>query len=320
MVTNKAPTLIDSNNLADLEAAARRYARASLSENTRRAYASDWADFEYWCKRTNRRTYPATAETVALYLSKMANHLKASSLKRRVTAIRKAHELSKYPSPTNDERVKAVLRGILRTRGEAQRHAAPTLLNDIRRIVETLPENNKGIRDKALLLLGFAGGFRRSELVALDLEDLALSEDGLAVKIRRSKTDQTGRGRTIGITYGERAETCPLRALKAWLEASQIQKGALFCPIDQWGYRAPTRLTDQSVRLILKESLKRAGINEKRFSGHSLRAGFATVAAMNGASERDIQKTTGHVSLEVLRRYIRDGDLFRENASGKLGL
>lgn len=319
-MTSKPPALTDSNNLADLEAAARRYARASISDNTKRAYASDWADFEFWCKRTNRRSLPATPDTVSLYLTKMSQHLKTSSLRRRVTAIRKAHELSRYPSPTKDERVKSVLRGILRTNGEAQKHASPTLLKDIQRIIAALSENNKGIRDKALLLLGFAGGFRRSELVALDIEDLSLSDAGLIVKIKKSKTDQTGRGRTIGISFGSNKDTCPIRALKTWLEISKTSKGALFYPIDQWGYLSPTRLTDQSVRLILRESLKRAGINEKGFSGHSLRAGFATVAAINGASEREIQKTTGHVSLEVLRRYIRDANLFRENASKKLGL
>jgi len=314
------PALAHTNNLVDLEAAARHYARASLSENTRRAYASDWADFEYWCKRTKRKSLPATPNTIALYLTKMADHLKTSSLRRRVTAIRKAHELSKHPSPTKDERVKSVIRGILRTKGEAQKHASPTLLKDIQRMMETLPETEKGTRDRALLLLGFAGGFRRSELVALDFEDLALNDEGLVIKIRKSKTDQTGRGRQIGISYGSSKDTCPITALINWLERSEIKTGALFCPINQWGQLSTTRLTDQSVRLILRESLKLAGISVKGFSGHSLRAGFATVAALNGASEREIEQTTGHMNLEVLRRYIRDGDLFRENASGKLGL
>jgi site-specific recombinase XerD len=187
-------------------------------------------------------------------------------------------------------------------------------------MVASLPESNKGIRDKALLLLGFSGGFRRSELVGLDIEDLSISDDGLVVKIRKSKTDQTKRGRQIGIAYGANKETCPVRAVEEWLKVSQIIEGALFYPINQWGQLIPNRLTDQSVLLILKESLKRAGINEKGFSGHSLRAGFVTVAAINGATEREIQKTTGHLNTEVLRRYIRDADIFRENASKKLGL
>jgi site-specific recombinase XerD len=314
------PTLTNTNNILDLEKAARHYARAALSENSKRAYASDWADFEYWCKRTKRKPLPATPDTVALYLTKMADHLKTSSLRRRLTALRKAHELSKFPSPTKDEKVKMVVRGILRTKGEAQKHASPTLLKDIQKMMEAIPDSTKGIRDKALLLLGFAGGFRRSELVALDFEDMALTEDGLIIKIKKSKTDQTGRGRKIGISFGSNKDTCPITALLNWLEVSKIRESALFRPINQWGQLAPTRLTDQSVRLILIESLKLASISVKGFSGHSLRAGFATVAAINGASEREIQKTTGHMNLEVLRRYIRDGEMFRENASKKLGL
>ncbi len=314
------PTLTDSNNMLDLEAAARHYARASLSDNTRRAYASDWADFVYWCKRKNRKPLPATPDTIALYLTTMADHLKTSSLRRRVTALRKAHELYKHNSPTKDENVKAVIRGILRTKGEAQKHASPTLLKDIQKMMAALPDTNKGIRDKALLLLGFAGGFRRSELVGLDIEDLGLSNEGLVVKIRKSKTDQTGRGRQIGITFGSNKSTCPITAIQTWLNVSEIKEGALFCPINQWGQLLPTRLTDQSVRLILIESLTLAGISVKGFSGHSLRAGFATVAAINGATEREIQKTTGHLNTEVLRRYIRDADIFRQNASRKLGL
>ena len=319
-MTSKSPALTDSNNIADLEAAARHYARASLSDNTRRGYASDWSDFEFWCKRTNRKSLPATPETVALYLTKMSQHLKISSLRRRITAIRKAHELSKHSSPTKDERVKSVFRGILRTKGEAQKHAAPTLIKHIQLMMENLPDTNKGIRDRALLLLGFAGGFRRSEIVGIDIEDLTLSDEGIVVRIRRSKTDQTGRGKNVPISYGSNKKTCPVSAIKDWLTVSGKTNGALFCPIDQWGYLSPTRLTDQSVRSILLDSLMKASINPKNFSGHSLRAGFVTVSYINGTSEEAIQKTTGHINLNVLRRYKRDADLFRNNASKKLGL
>jgi site-specific recombinase XerD len=317
----KAPSSItDENNLVALLAAEKRFSKASVSNNTRRAYAADWVDFEYWCKRVKRASLPATAETVALYLTKMANNLKTSSLKRRITSISKAHELKNIESPTKNERVRAVIRGILRSNGERQAHASPTLLTHIKTMIEAMPNNKKGFRDKALLLLGFAGGFRRSELVALNTEDLTLSKDGFTIKIRKSKTDQTGRGRTIAIGFGENELTCPILALEAWLSEARIARGPLFRPIDKWNVIADSRLTDQSVRLILKESLIRAGIPSKGFSGHSLRAGFVTVASINGASERDIQKTTGHVSLEVLRRYIRDANIFRENASKRLGL
>ena len=316
----KSLTSQEAAELALLEEAARTYARASLSKNTRRGYESDFEDFVYWCKRMKLGALPAAPDTVALYLSKMAKELKGSSLKRRVTAIRKIHELSNHPSPTKSERVKSVLRGILRTTGEAQKHAAPTLLIHIQKMLKALPETPRGLRDKALLLLGFAGGFRRSELVSLDVEDLSLSDDGLAIKIRKSKTDQTGKGRLVGISHGKDQNLCPILALEAWLKISLTTSGPIFRKVNKWSQISVQGLTDQSVRLILKESLQRAGIRETGFSGHSLRAGFVTVAAINGASERDIQRTTGHSSLEVLRRYIRDADLFRDNASKKLGL
>lgn len=317
---NSVPTLTTERELKDLEKAAKRYAQASLSENTRRGYQSDFEDFTYWCKRTNRESLPATPNTVALYLTKMSAHLKVSSLRRRITAIRKIHELSRFPSPTKDEHVKSVLRGILRTKGEAQKHAAPTLLVHIKQMIAALPRDNKGARDKSLILLGFAGGFRRSELVGIDVEDLSISDEGLTIRIRKSKTDQTRRGRTVAVTFGANIDLCPIRALQDWLALSNTSGGPIFRSVDQWGYISPTRLTDQSVRLVLKESLHRAGIKEKGFSGHSLRAGFVTVAAINGASEREIQRTTGHVSIAVLRRYIHDANIFRETASRKLGL
>lgn len=317
---NRLPAQLDDNDLKILEESARQYARRSLSDNTRRGYASDWSDFQFWCKRVNKKALPASPDTVALYLTKMSRHLKVSSLKRRVTAIKKAHEFSDLTSPTSDPRVKSVLRGIVVSNGEQQNHASPTLLNHIKLMLKALPDTSRGVRDRCLLLLGFAGGLRRSEIVNLNFEDLTLSKDGLVLNIRRSKTDQTSRGRKIAIKFGQDRSTCPITALESWIERLGKAKGHVFCAIDRWGYLSPNRLTDQSVRLIVKESLKRAKISEKNFSGHSLRAGFATVAAINGASERDIQRTTGHVSLEVLRRYIRDGEIFRNNASDKLGL
>ena len=187
-------------------------------------------------------------------------------------------------------------------------------------MMEVIPEGNKGSRDRALLFLGFAGGFRRSELIALNIEDLSIGEEGIIVRMAKSKTDETGRGRTIGIPFGQNPSACPVRALEGWLSVSGIISGPLFRPVNQWGHIGETRLTDPSVRYVLRESLLRAGIRPSGFSGHSLRAGFATVAAMNGATEHEIQRTTGHVNLEVLRRYIRDGELFKKNAAKKLGL
>ena len=319
-MTSNSPSLRLDTDLEALERAARVFTKASMSKNTLRSYAADWADFEFWCKRVKRKSLPATPDTVGLYLTHMSRHLKTSSLKRRVTAIGKAHELSRLSIPTKDPAVKAILKGILRSKGESQKHASPTLLKHISRMIEVMPEGSKGTRDKALILLGFAGGFRRSELIGLNIQDLSIGDEGLIIRITRSKTDQTGRGRTIGIPFGQNSDTCPVLALEWWLTTSRITEGPLFRPINQWGHIAETRLTDQSVRYILRESLLRAGIRPSGFSGHSLRAGFATVAAMNGATEHEIQRTTGHVSLEVLRRYIRDGELFKKNAARRLGL
>ncbi len=316
----KLPLVTAPQEIGELQSKAIEYARASLSGSTMKAYSSDWLDFEFWCKRTGRQSLPATSDTVALYLTKMSDHLKSSSLKRRVTAISKIHELKKFESPTKDAQVKSVVRGILRAKSERQKHAEPTLIEHIQKMVSNQPDSLKGIRDRALILIGFAGGFRRSEIVSLKLEDIEVGDQGIIINLRKSKTDQTGRGRKIAIAFGANAETCPVKSLESWLKASGITEGPLFRPINKWGQISSEQMTDQSVRLILKDSLTRAGISEKGFSGHSLRAGFATVAAINGASEREIQKTTGHVSLEVLRRYIRDADLFRSTASKKLGL
>jgi site-specific recombinase XerD len=316
----KLPLVTAPLEVEELKAKVLKFAKASLSSSTLKAYTSDWSDFEFWCRRTGLEALPAQPDTVALYLTKMSEHLKTSSLKRRVTAISKIHEFKKFPSPTSDIKVTSVMRGISRSKGIKQKHAEPTLLTHIQRMLASQPDSIKGIRDSAILLIGFSGGFRRSEIVSLNLEDLQIGEQGLLIDLRRSKTDQSGKGRKIAIAYGSNPETCPVLALEKWLKASSITSGPLFRPINKWGQLADSRMTDQSIRLILKDSLSRAGISEEGFSGHSLRAGFATVAAINGASERDIQKTTGHASLEVLRRYIRDADLFRHSASKKLGL
>ncbi len=317
----KTPSpLIDDKDLSALHQAARKYARAALSTNTQRGYRSDFEDFVHWCHRVNRKSLPASPETVALYLTQMSQHLKTSSLRRRVTAICRAHELSKFSSPTLDSGVKTVLRGIIRTKGEAASHAAPTLLKHITRLVSAMPDSLKGKRDTALLLLGFAGGFRRSELVGIDVDDVSLHEEGLVVNLSRSKTDQTGRGRKVPICYGTHSHLCPVRTFLSWLSASNITTGPVFRPVDQWGSLGDARLTAQSVRLVLKEGLLRAGISPRGFSGHSLRAGFVTVAFINGASEREVQSSTGHVNSNVLRRYHRDANLFRQSASKKLGL
>jgi integrase len=258
---------------------------------------------------------------VALYLTALAEGgRKASTITRRVSAISQAHQAAGHESPTKTAPVRAVLRGIRRTLGVAPQAKTPVLIEDLRLMVGALPEGLLGIRDRALLLIGFAGGFRRSELVSLNVGHVEFSKDGLRVTVAKSKTDQEGSGRKVGIPYGSHPETCPVRALRAWLEAARIERGALFRPINRHGQIQNTRLSDKAVALIVKRYADAIGKDASDFAGHSLRAGLATAAAIGGATERAIMAQTGHRSSAMVRRYIREGSLFRENAAAKVGL
>ena len=212
------------------------------------------------------------------------------------------------------------MKGIRRTIGTAPGQKAATLTDDIRAMVDTTDVGTIGIRDRALILLGFAGAFRRSELVGLDVDDCVFSKDGLTVTLRRSKVDQEGVGRKIGIPYGSNPETCPVRTLQAWMEHAGISAGPLFRSLNRHGQVQPGRLSGIDVARVVKKLAQRAGLDAAKYAGHSLRAGHATSAAIAGASERSIMNQTGHRSVQMVRRYIRDGSLFRENSAGKLGL
>lgn len=314
----------ESRALTTLEALAdetREHLKNSKAANTRRAYKSDWADFTDWCRHHNRTPLPASPDTVALYLTHCARGLKPSTIQRRIATISEAHKAANHETPTTSTLVRSTWQGIRREKGIATQGKEPALIADLRCMVEHLPkEKLLSTRDRALLLIGFAGAMRRSELVGLDIRDVVDSEDGLVVNIRRSKTDQFGSGRKIGIPFGSTPLTCPIRALRAWIRESGIQDGPLFRAVDRHGNMSVERLSDQTVARVVKRALKAAGRNAEKFAGHSLRAGLATQAAMGGASERSIQDQTGHKSLLVLRRYIRDGNLFRENAAAKTGL
>jgi len=283
---------------------ARDYASHSKSANTQRAYRSDWADFTAWCRDHHLAPLPATPATVALYLTDRAKTCKTSTLARRVAAISQAHQAADHPSPTKAQTVRQVAAGIRRTKGTKQEGKAPTLL---------------GARDRALLLLGFAGAFRRSELVALDVADVQQTRDGLVVTIGRSKTDQEGAGRTVGIPYGGYPQSCPVRALQDWLAAAGIAQGPLFRGLKNDGALLG-RLSDKGVARVVQRRAAAVGLDPTRYAGHSLRAGLATAAAAAGKSERAIMAQTGHKSIPMVRRYIREGDLFRENAAANLGL
>ncbi len=306
--------------LEELGCEANRYATQSKAENTRRAYRADWADFVGWCEKYRRTSMPASPDTVAYYLADRSQTLKVSTLERRLATIAEAHRTAGAESPTKSAQVKLVWAGIRREKGTAQAHMKPVLTKHVRAMVAHLPDSLLGVRDRALILLGFAGAMRRSELVGLDVTDLAIADEGLVVNVRRSKTDQMGGGRKVGIPYGEHAETCPVKAVQAWLDESGIDEGPLFRSVNKHGHVMATRLTDQAVADVVKRSLVAAGKSARKYAGHSLRAGLITQAAIAGVSERAIQEQSGHRSLLVMRRYIRDGSLFRENAAAKVGL
>jgi site-specific recombinase XerD len=319
-----AITLVDgqqvSSSVQQAAERARDYAKHADAANTLRAYRADWADFTTWCEGAGRISLPAAPETVALYLAARAPACKVSTLQRRLSAISRAHQAAGYEFTTRVEPLKRVWKGIRNKQGTAQTGKAPVMTEDIKAMLAALPANLLGIRDRAMLLLGFATAFRRSELVSLNVNDLEFTRDGLVVTLRKSKTDQEQAGRKIGIPYVSRPDLCPVRALQGWLEASSITSGALFRSINRHGKLQPGRLTDQAVAIVVKRAAAAANLNPDRFAGHSLRAGHATSAAANGAPERVIMAQTGHKSLNMVRRYIRDGNLFRENSATYLGL
>jgi site-specific recombinase XerD len=315
-------TVSDQVEITSLGRQAREFAAAAKASNTRRAYQADWTDFRGWCEAHRLAFLPATPQTVTLYLTDRAATLKASSLARRLTTINRAHQAAGLASPATMQNamVSEVWKGIKRKKGTAQRGKKPFLTPDLRRMIAKLPQDLRGLRDRALLLTGFAGGFRRSELAVLCVEDLEATADGLIARLGRSKTDQEGQGRPVALPYGSDPLTCPVRALRAWIDQAGIATGPLFRAIDRHGLISDGALHADSVGYLVKRAAERAGLESGAYAGHSLRAGLATQAAMNGASELAIMKQTGHRSLATVRKYIREGSLFRDNAATKLGL
>lgn len=299
---------------------ARDYIGQAKAPETLRVYRVAWSSFTAWCAGHDLAALPASPETVALYVTAMAERLKVATLGQHLVAISQAHQAAGHASPTKATAVRATMQGIRRALGVAQEGKAPAITADIRAMVEKLPEGLLGVRDRALLLLGFAGAFRRSELVALNRDDLAITSEGVTVTIRRSKTDQEGAGRKVGIPYGSNPATCPVRALLAWLEASGVEAGPLFRGLNRHGQLLPGRLSDRGVARVVQRQAEAAGLDAARYGGHSLRAGLATSAAAAGVSERAIMAQTGHKSVTMVRRYIRDASLFRENAAASVGL
>ncbi len=296
----------------ELEEAAA-YARAEKSEATRRAYRSDFALFRSWCEDKAVSALPAVPETVAAFLAAEAGRgAKVATISRRLAAIRYAHKLAGYEPPTNSEAVKATLRGIRRTAGSAPARKIPATADKVLAMVAKAEADLKGLRDRALLLLGFAGAFRRSELIALNVSDLEFCSGGLRIAIRKSKTDQEGLGATIAIARGSVA--CPVDAVHAWIKAAELTEGALFRPVKRTGKIAGRRLSARAVAELVKTYARRAGLKAADFSGHSLRSGFLTSAAARGASIFKMMDVSRHKSVDTLRGYVRDAEMFRDHA------
>lgn len=317
-----------------LRAAAEAHLQHSRAAATLRAYSSDVAGFELWCRRFRLGALPASPDTVALYLTACAEQGAAiSTLRRRVVAIAYAHRIAGLPSPTRHETVRHVLAGLARERGTRPRQVTPIRLAQLRAMLEATPEDTLlDVRDRALLLLGFASGMRRSELVSLDVGDVTFVDEGADVLLRRSKTDPEGEGRVIGIPHGRVSETCPVVALRRWIGVAGLgAEDPLFPRLMPTGRAARTprvaigrvgsgRLSPQGVARAVQRAASRAGLDARAVAGHSLRSGFATEAAAQGAPERAIMRQTGHRSLAMVRRYIREGDRYRDNAASYLGL
>ena len=296
--------------------------RAARAGSTIRAYTHDWQQFRAWCEANGFVSLPASPQTVILYSTDLAkNHGKRwNTLSRRIAAISQLHSQAGFESPTRSWAVKQFLQGLRRELGIAPVRKRPVLVGDLQEILKQIPDSLLGKRDRALLLLGFSGAFRRSELVGLDAKDIEVQRAGIALTIGRSKTDQEGQGRILGIPYGIEEATCPIRALEAWRNAAEIQSGPLFRPVNRHGRVLASRLSGEGVAIVVKRYVEKLGYDPAHFAGHSLRAGLATSAAAAGKSERAIMNQTGHRSIMTVRRYIRDGNLFRENAADGLGL
>jgi site-specific recombinase XerD len=295
----------------------------SKASNTVRAYKSDFNDFGLFCTQNGFKSLPSEPKVVSLYLTHLSTkEAKMSTLKRRLVSIGVIHKLKGYYLDTKHPSIIENIMGIKRRKGTNQKGKKPLLINNLKKIINVIDEEKKekikNLRDRSIILIGFSGGFRRNEIVSLDYHDLDFVTEGLKINLRRSKTDQFGEGMVKGIPYFDSSQYCPVISLQKWIEISKISSGPLFRRFTKGSNLSESRLTDQTVALIIKKYLKLAGIESKNYSGHSLRSGFATSAAESGAEERTIMAMTGHKSAEMVRRYIKEANIFKNNALNKL--
>jgi len=299
--------------------------KSSKANNTVRAYKSDFNDFGLFCAQNGFQSLPSEPKIVSLYLTHLSTRdIKMSTLKRRLVSIGVIHKLKGHYLDTKHPIIIENIMGIKRRKGSFQKGKKPLLINNLKLIINVIDEFNKEdikkLRDRSIILMGFSGGFRRNEIVSLDYEDLDFVNEGLKINLKRSKTDQFGEGSVKGLPYFDNSVYCPVLSLKNWIEISNIDSGPLFRRFSKGSKLSNNRLTDQTVALLIKKYLQLAGIDNRNYSGHSLRSGFATSAAESGAEERSIMAMTGHKSTEMVRRYIKEANLFKNNALNKLKL
>ena len=299
--------------------------RNSKANNTVRAYKSDFDDFGLFCAQNGFKSLPSDPKVVSLYLTYLSTKdVKMSTLKRRLVSIGVIHKLKGHYLDTKHPSIIENMMGIKRRKGSIQKGKKPLLINNLKILINVIDkeknEEIKKLRDRSIILIGFSGGFRRNEIVSLDYDDLEFVQEGLKISLKKSKTDQFGEGSVKGLPYFENSKYCPVISIKKWIEISKISSGAIFRRFIKGSKLSHNRLTDQSVALLIKHYLKLAGIESKNYSGHSLRSGFATSAAESGAEERSIMAMTGHKSTEMVRRYIKEANLFKNNALNKINI
>ena len=297
--------------------------KSSKSDNTLRAYKSDFKDFGLFCAKNGFKSLPSEPKVISLYLTHLSTKdIKMSTLKRRLVSIGVIHKLKGHYLDTKHPSIIENIMGIKRRKGSSQKGKKPILISDLKILIKAIDKQKndeiKKLRDRTIILIGFSGGFRRNEIVSLNYDDLEFMPEGLKITLRRSKTDQYGEGTLKGLPYFDNPEYCPVLSIKKWLDFSKINTGPVFRRFNKGSKLSEKRLTDQTVALLIKQYLKLAGIDSRSFSGHSLRSGFATSAAESGAEERTIMAMTGHKSTEMVRRYIKEANLFKNNALNKI--
>ncbi len=296
--------------------------KTSKANNTLRAYRSDFRDFAGFCAKHSFKSMPSDPKIVSLYLTYLSKKSKISTLRRRLVSIGVVHKLKGHYLDTKHPVIIENLMGIKRVKGSKQIGKKPILINHLKQIINVINDQNIDeivkLRNKTLILIGFGGGFRRTELISIDHEDLEFVNEGVKITLKRSKTDQFGEGMMKGLPYFSKEIYCPVTNLKNWLKISKIKTGPIFRRFVKGSALTDHRLTDQTVVLLIKEYLRLAGIENHNFSGHSLRSGFATVAAESGADERSIMAMTGHKTSQMVRRYIKEANIFKNNALNKV--